>query len=269
MTSLVLIAPNFSGPFASAFWDLFRRRCIVSSRPASDDPGKQRAVLRSLVKGGAAITKAIVCVSMRPDTETLTLFRSLNIPVVLIDEHANRTASVSCDNLQGGYLAGRHLIEHGHHRIALIVGRLNRPGSANADARKAGLEQALREDHATLLSIDTYQVDDYSTADGIEWHAHRPPTITAVFVAAGDTCASGVLRAASDRGVSVPKDLAVVGYDDAPISQQTKPHLTTIRQPIREMSEVAYRMAILEPSRTLARPERVVLAPTLIRRDTT
>jgi DNA-binding LacI/PurR family transcriptional regulator len=174
---------------------------------------------------------------------------------------------VSCDNFKGGYIAGRHLIDRGHTRIALLCGRLNRPGSANAEARRDGLRKALAESHAHLLNVDCFEVDDYSEDDGIEWHKHRPPDSTAVFCAAGDRCALGLIRAAPELGVSIPKDLAIIGFDDAPTAGIH--NITTIRQPLKELSEAAYRMACIEPSRTLARPERVVLAPELIERGTT
>ena len=266
MTPLAFVAPNLLGPFASGLRDhLARLNHGLMERIVGDDPAGHREALRKLLRRESP--KSVICVSMRPDAETLAMYRALNVTVVLIDEYADRVASVSCDNFKGGYLAGRHLIDRGHSRIALICGRLNRPGSANADARRDGLRKALAEAHGSLLNVDCWEVDDYSEDDGVEWHHHRPPDSTAVFCAAGDRCASGVMSAAAKLGMKIPKDLAIVGFDDSAIAGVLG--LTTIRQPLKEMSETAYRMAVIEPSRTLARPERVVLAPELVLRETT
>ena len=62
----------------------------------------------------------------------------------------------------------------------------------------------------------------------------------AIFCAAGDNCAQGLLSVAREQGVRIPEDVAIVGFDDLLIAQLSSPPLTTIRQPIKEMAEAAY-----------------------------
>jgi LacI family transcriptional regulator len=272
MTSrLAFVCPNLRGPFAGGIRDRLAKlhHHVLTLRLATDDPARQREVLRALVKNGSQIPTALVCVSLRPDADTIAQFRALNVPVVLIDEEAAGAGSVSCDNFKGGYLAGRHLIERGHHKIAMISGRTDGPGSYNACQRREGFCKALAESHIALLTIDCHEVTDYSQLEGAQWFSARPPDTTAVFCAAGDLCASGITKAAEGLQIAIPKELAIVAYDDAPIAQQTRPNLTTIRQPMREMAEAAFRMACVEPTRTLSKPERVLFAPELVVRGTT
>lgn len=266
---LAVIAPNFTSPFIASILDHLKHLSstpIIARIAKGDLDVEPTRTALSLIKNGDAPT-ALIVISMRPSTELLARMRALNITVVLVDEQADRCASVACDNEKGGYLAGKHLAERGHHNIALVTGKLGLPGSKNADDRAAGFRRALAEAHLGLLNVDCWQVINYDQADGIEWHRHRGPDTTAVFCAAGDLCASGILKVAPELGLKVPKDLAVVGFDDSPAAGILG--LTTIRQPIKAMSEAAYRMAVIEPSRTLARPDRVVLAPELVLRGTT
>jgi LacI family transcriptional regulator len=257
--TLAFVCPNIHGPFAAELQDRLHRlaRGLIL-RLASDDPAKQRQTLQELLRRDSP--RAMICVSIRPDADTLSRFRALNIPVVLIDEQADRTASVSCDNFEGGCLAGRHLLECGHTRVALITGPTNRPGSANADQRRDGFRSVLSESHVNLLSIDRYEFSHYSKEEGQAWAMNnRSPDVSAVFCAAGDSAALGILDA--------ERKLAVIGFDDAPSSDLRG--LTTIRQPLAEMAEAAYRMAVVEPSETLSNPRKIVFPPTLIVRRST
>jgi DNA-binding LacI/PurR family transcriptional regulator len=272
MTSrLAFVAPNLRGPFAAGIRDRLAKlhHHALMLRLATDDPKRQREVLRALVKNGSQIPTAIVCVSMSPDADVIAAYRALNVPFVTIDDEANGAGSVSCDNFKGGYLAGRHLIERGHHKIAMISGRTSGPGSYNACQRRDGFRKALAESHVALLTIDCHEVTDYSQLEGAQWFSARPPDTTAVFCAAGDLCASGITKAAEGLKIDIPRELAIVSFDDAPIAQQTRPDLTTIRQPLKDMAEVAFRMACVEPTLTLSKPKHVLLAPELVVRGTT
>lgn len=130
-----------------------------------------------------------------------------------------------------------HVVALGHRRIAHIAGPAPHGGRA---WRLAGYRDGLR--HAGIPYDDALVVDGgFSFELGIEGAKHlldlpQPPT--AIF-AANDDCACGVMHEAFERGMSIPRDLSVVGFDDTPTSRQVWPSLTTVRQPCREMGRIA------------------------------
>lgn len=136
----------------------------------------------------------------------------------------------------------RHLVGLGHRRIAHIVGHLAHGASR---WRLDGYRQALHE--AGLTYDETLVVPgEFSFESGIRAGEHllsmqEPPT--AIF-AANDDMAAGVLSVAARRGLRVPHDVSVCGFDDMPISRQVWPQLTTIRQPCRQMGQIAAQQLI-------------------------
>lgn len=182
----------------------------------------------------------------------------LHVPVVLINSHSEQrgpyTFSVSVDNHQGGYAAARHLIDLDHRRIAYVCG----PADHSDDlARLAGYRDALSEvgiafDPALVIP-GTGRVDGGERALPVLLDSSDPAT--AVFCY-NDMTAIGLLRAARRGGISVPADLAVVGFDDIPLASYVTPSLTTIAQPKGQMGKRAAQMvlAILSESGDDARP---------------
>lgn len=188
----------------------------------------------------------VASVSARPD---LLVKRSnrRNTPIVWIDAPGAIPgyASVSCDGSQGAALAVEHLTQiHGHDSVGIVVGGLDSP---NGDPRERGWQQALRS--AGLEDGPVARVD-WSRDGGYEG-GHRllslrnPPT--AIF-AGSDLQAVGLLRAAHERGLHVPEDLAVVAFDGTKESEFCWPPLTVVAQPVDEMARTAVRL-VLDESR--------------------
>ena len=150
----------------------------------------------------------------------------------------SQTAGVSfvdVDNVKGSYSAVTHLVRLGHSRIATITGPLNT--SVGVD-RLAGYRQALQErgvpiDEALIVTGDFTEQGGYYAARRLL--TARP---SALF-AASDVMARGAIRALAEAGLSVPGDVAVVGFDDLPPATVTSPLLTTVRQPIRRLGAKA------------------------------
>jgi LacI family transcriptional regulator len=165
-------------------------------------------------------------------------------PVVVLDDQSlpGPVPWVGPDNRVGAYEAVRHLIRHGHRRIAYVQGPLQYQCSHD---RYAGYQQALAEAH---IAIDPALIvqGDFSTASGrtataqLLALAERP---TAVF-AANDQMAYGVLSASEAQGLRIPDDLAIIGFDDIALSAHTRPALTTVRQPFAEMGRSATEMLL-------------------------
>jgi len=165
-------------------------------------------------------------------------------PVVLIDDrgHHPEFPSVVVANYSGAYQATSHLLEQDHASIAFISGPLEY--GCNQE-RKRGYLAAL-SDAGVSPREELIREGDFTKASGYaEAHAllelAEPPT--AIF-AANDLMAFGVIEAAENSGLSVPKDIAVVGFDDIPQASIIRPTLTTVRQPMYEMGQTAVEMVL-------------------------
>ena len=211
----------------------------------------------------------IVFVAAGDQADSLDFLVRRNMPVVMIDRNLPNVDvdAVLTDNQLGGFLATRHLLELGHTRIACIAG----PSSITPSAERIiGYRRALEE---AGLPFDESLVmrGDYHARSGMEiTHSllQMTPRPTAIF-SLNDLMAIGALRAAAEAGCSVPKDLAVVGYDDLEIAHFTNPPLTTIAQPKKEIGAQAVTLLVDRMSRKSTPPNRIVLAPELIVRRST
>lgn len=170
--------------------------------------------------------------------------------------------TVLSDNYQGGYLATRHLIALGHRRIACIAGPSNLTPSAQ---RVLGYRQALEEaglpfDEGLLLRGDFHPESGRQATHTL---LARPQAPSAIF-ACNDMMAIGALRAAAERGMRVPQDLAVVGYDDIELASFTNPPLTTVQQPKDQIGKTAVRLLLERFVQRDLPPRRELLPSTLI-----
>ncbi len=201
----------------------------------------------------------------------LKRIRKLGVPMVLVDPVGDSDVdipSVGSGNWGGGMSATQHLIDIGHRRIGAITGPMR---FLCSQARLAGYGAAIE-----LADIDydaaLVQHADFHYASAVKAALRLldlavPPT---AIVAANDEQALGVYAAAGQRGLRVPEDLSVVGFDDVPMSQWISPPLTTVRQPITELAALATR-ALLNAEHGVAdlAPGRVELSTSLIVRGST
>lgn len=174
----------------------------------------------------------VIIISLPPDEVDHAGFRSTGAPVVLVDCPSSELPGDAIDDVAGGELATRHLIELGHEKIAFI-GDLEEttvgvPASAD---RRRGFEQALAAAGLELthehLRFSQLGVEPARKVTEELLDLDEPPT--AIF-AASDVQALGAVSAARARGVGVPKDLSIVGFDDIQTAELVE--LTTVRQPL-------------------------------------
>ncbi|MFE9774757.1 LacI family DNA-binding transcriptional regulator [Streptomyces sp. NPDC005931] len=182
-------------------------------------------------------------------------FRRHSIPFVLVDRVAEGTTecSVSVDDVAGGELAVRHLVDAGHRSVAYVSGP---PRPNQVRDRRTGALGALAEaglGHEALRELPTDRPDVAAGRDAgarLLGLADRP---TAVFCA-NDLLALGVPQAMYAAGVSVPDDLAIVGYDDIEFAAAAAVPLTSVRQPAVTMGALAAEL-LLEETRPEAADE--------------
>jgi DNA-binding LacI/PurR family transcriptional regulator len=196
----------------------------------------QRDSLLRFLCGGHV--DGVVMVGMRDDDGPAQLVRAAGVPVICVGRPptADHLPYVDADNHGGAGQAVRHPVAVGRGALATIAGPRDMIVAAD---RLAGYQQAVADNG--LAPRDAVCHGDFTTASGE--HAvlrllDRHPDTDAVF-AASDLMALGALRALRRRGVRVPDDVAVVGFDDAALARHTSPALTTIRQPVEDMGALA------------------------------
>jgi LacI family transcriptional regulator len=202
---------------------------------------------------------------IRPDSNTISTYRAANVPILLIDEEADGVSTIAIDNYKGGFIAGEYLVSKGKKKIAIVSGRTKVKGGYNAELRFKGFQQALKAKGLSIPSGCAIEVLHYSREDGIEVMPKLLAMgVDAIFCAAGDNCAQGLLTVASERVVRIPTDVAIVGFDDLPIARLSTPTLTTIKQPLEEMAKAAYNMVVNQRNEILNKPQKVIFNPELV-----
>lgn len=189
-----------------------------------------------------------------------------NLPVVALDTGDDRADCVINDDSEyGGRLAGRYLAGRKFKRIACITGPADHPRSAR---RLVGFRAALAETGRAVgagMAIET-NMSIEAGFRAMQTLAELPGGLPDALFCFNDMLAMGVLCAANERGLSIPRDLSVMGYDDSAIAAFTAPPLTTIRQPAFEMGETAARTLIEHLETREPMPQGLALLPTLVER---
>ncbi len=161
------------------------------------------------------------------------------IPVVAIasGRHGDDVSCVRIDDLRAGHELAQHLIDKGHQRIGFIKGRPDLSASAR---RLEGFSTALGE-AGIAVDRQLIQAGDYTYRSGLAaaeklLGLRKPPT---AIIASNDDMAAAVVSVAHRRGLDVPRDLSVVGFDDSSAATTVWPELTTVNQPIAAMADAA------------------------------
>jgi LacI family transcriptional regulator len=209
-----------------------------------EDPETERKAVQRLIAGGVdgVILPAPLCDS----EDALKTVVSADIPAVLVTSGrpAPGFSAVSINDMEAARAMTRHLLGLGHRRIAFINGH---PGHTASSQRFRGYMEGMNE---AGLAIGTDQVAQgfFTYRSGLEAaerllnNGFNP---TAIF-ASNDDMAAATMAIAHRRGLDVPGDLAVAGFDDTPLATMVWPELTTVRRPISDMARQAVRLLIEE-----------------------
>ena len=186
---------------------------------------------------------------------------AMKIPVVLVLTSSLhlQVPYIKVDDYQASYQATKYLIEKGHKKIGMISG--TKKDKLAGLPRIEGYKQAL-SDNRLSVSEDHIAYGDFAYKSGVrcmEELLERSPDITAVF-AASDEMAVGALSCAYKRGINVPADLSIIGYDDTQDAEMAIPPLTTVHQPIYEMGEMAVKklLNIKESAESVIMPHYII-----------
>lgn len=211
--------------------------------------------------------------------ENQTFYQSLidkGMRLIFVDRevHGVEAGLVRTDHEKGAYLEAKHLLELGRRKLLCVATRSSRNRSTSVQNRIQGVNRALREAGlapAIVLGADPpdFAVHEQYGYDVMRDYLKQKPKSFDAVCAVHDGLAYGVIRALTEAGLNVPKDVAVAGFDDQDPSAYFQPTLTTVRQPMREIGMEAGRLLFRRVDQPDAdgHPQRIVLEPELIVRE--
>lgn len=202
----------------------------------------------------------------------LALLEGRGVPYVLLDREVDERAAapgVFVDNRAGAARAAGYLLDGGARRLCFLNGPA---GLATTRLRQAGVEDALRARRRDPAEV-VHASGDYSVASGEAaidalLAGRRRPPFDAIF-AANDRMAIGALRALERRGLRVPEDVELVGFDDIELATLVEPPLTTVAQPAFEMGRRSAELLLRLIAGERPRRRTLVLQPEFVVRGTT
>jgi LacI family transcriptional regulator len=265
-----LLVPNLDNGYVGTIMqgidrELARVNYDVVLYTSHRHPGKESFYVDVIANG---LTEGLLLVVPLVPTTYLEALRERHFPYVLIDQgDAKENSSVvEATNWQGAYEATRYLSQLGHTRIAFLTGSL---AVRSAIDRFQGYKAALvdcdlpfREE--LVIEGDFQQQTGFETTKRLLQSVKSPPT--AIF-ASNDLSAFGAMDAAREYGLRVPDDISIIGFDDVPQASFVYPKLTTVRQPLEQMGQVAVKMLLEQIEDQSRPPQRVALATQLVIRD--
>jgi LacI family transcriptional regulator len=266
------ISEHFFGEFVAGAEAEARRNgfYLIIGSVEEDAPADEHAYLQLMLERrveGLIIARPM----LRRDSQQIVAALARRVPIVLVSSELNSPAldSVDVDNEGGGHDATKYLLERGHQSIATIVGPSGWP---SAQARLKGYRHALRAHRIPFTKSLVRHANGWGLENGeaaMENLLAEGVRFTALF-AQSDYLALGAVTAMRRRGLRVPADVSVVGYDDIPVAQHLDPPLTTMRQPMREVGAAALQLVLQKihaDERPSGPPSRHLLAAGLIVRD--
>ena len=255
----------FDAPLSYAFTDPAAALFLKGMATGLEEHGAALSIIPRLPEGAgrsaelvhSALVDGYMLFCTRTDDPRYAAVRARGLPFVLIEYDDDPTAAhVQIGDIAGAEAAARHLVDLGHRRVAIVSGyETDVVGAPEAQARsrwhvqsgrltgwRAGLEAGGLDWGAVPVSGagGSDAAGGARAAAALFDRADRPTAILAL----SDLQAIGVLRAAAERGIDVPGDLSVVGFDDIPQAAAATPALTTVAQPHEEKGRAAVRLLV-------------------------
>jgi LacI family transcriptional regulator len=253
-----LIIPDNSNPFfaelARIIEDIgFENGYSVILCNSDDILEKESAYINMLI---AKQIDGVIFIATGSNPGRLTELIKRNIPVVVIDRNISNAAVdvVLVDNEKGGFDAVNYLLGLGHKRIACITGPSKlTPSIGRVKGYRKALKQAGIPVREYYIVSGDFRPLSGETATIYLLKLPEPPT--AIFVC-NDLMALGALRALRNAGLSVPKDISILGFDDIDLADEITPPLTTVAQPIAELATSAVEILIFRIQESMPRSDR-------------
>ncbi len=267
--SIGLLVPEVDGPFFGELMGGVEEVLRGAGKHLVITPGhfnvqQEEEGIDFLISRGC---DALILAAEAVSDDYLIALQSRNVPFMIVGRSIEQlnSACISLDNIEGGYLATRLMLDSGHTEIGYIAGPIENVHTVH---RLQGHQKALQSQQ---LELDESRIfyGDFKESGGVEGFKTligNHPNLTAV-VCANDELAAGVNNIARKMGYRVPEDISLVGYDNDLFTRYMYPKLTTISNPIREMGAMAA-SKLLHDIYDLAETEITHLfRPTVINRE--
>ncbi len=276
VVSVMLVSPFISGileGIETQAYDLNRYDYSIEPVSTRKSPRVGENMLEEILYGKQA--RAIILLGIKPSESMVKDFKNKGVPMIVVEQKVKGAHSIKTDSFAGAYKATEYLIKKGKKRIGLISADLTPMFEdvevyTSAAERYDGYMKALKDygikhDPALLMPAHTFSYEEGK--DALNSYLDRGLKPDAVFCPAGDMTALGFMEQAAARGVKIPKDISLIGYDDLIFSKLVKPALTTVKQPIIQMGREAFDIAIAAIDGGLDKDKDVVFNPELIVRE--
>lgn len=238
--------------------------CVVILCNSDDSMDKESHYLHVLEEQRAL---GVLITPVQNDASYLQRLQQRGIAVVLLDRPSRMKdlCSVAVDDVRGGELAMTHLLDQGHRRIAFVHGPLT---IRQCSDRRRGVLRALRsagrDVDSTVVDITTSAQNARSGEECVEQLVRTANRPTAIFCA-NDLLALGVMRGLTQRGIRIPSDMALVGYDDVEFASILATPLSSVRQPKYQLGHTAAELLLQEANNpTDHQHQHIVYQPELI-----
>ncbi|KTF14288.1 LacI family DNA-binding transcriptional regulator [Pseudoalteromonas sp. 10-33] len=269
--SVGILVSELDGPFFGQMMSAIEEQLRIAGKhviitPGHSDEKKEKNGFEFLISRNCdAIIAHVEAVS----NEYLIELSKGKTPIYLMSRYVKEIKQncISLDNVMGGYLATKAMINKGHRRIAYIAGPQFKE---DASDRLKGHKKALAEYNLTF-DESLYYVGDFKEtggSDGLRHFIQHKAQITAL-VCANDEMASGAMKYAREHGFNLPKDLAIIGFDNVIFTNYLYPTLTTIDNPVPEMGRAAANLVLKDIYKKSGITVNQVFEPKLILRDST
>ncbi len=235
--------------------------------PTQHEHAREVSLLDVLTSGA---TDGALMILPQQSNEELVRLLDGSCPFVVVNPRLpldGRVPCVSAAHRSGADQAMQHLLALGHRRVAAITGP---PGRVATEDRRIGYRTALaaagiERDPALEVEAD-FQFEPGANAAGSLLDLPEPPTAIFAF---SDTIAIGAIDAARERGVRVPEDLSIVGFDDSQFATVVAPRLTTVRQPLAQMGRTGVGLLVRLLEKRRPGPVQIELPTRLVVRGST
>lgn len=246
-TTLGVIVPRIVNPFFSYLLNsieqsAYKKGYQVLMGQSNEDKEKELAFL-NLLK--TKQVDGIIMTSIENEWEIIESYTKYG-PILLCNDYVDQDKApmIQLDQTLGAYLGTKHLVEKGHQKIAYCTGGLFDAEGKGKD-RNQGFHKALKEVGIKInpkwIFVDMHTIEDGKQV--LKQLMELDDRPSAIFTGS-DEIAAGIIMEAKEQGWNIPKDLAVVGFDDQPIAEILDPKLTTIRQPVDQMGRKSVEVMI-------------------------
>lgn len=241
---------------------------VLLAIPTRGSATIREEVMEALLPNGNI--DAVLVLTMQPSDGILERYAAAGKPVILVEARSDRSRSVLLENARGMSIGINYLVSQGHRRIALMNGPSTGPEAGGvASERLIGYLTALQRRGVPFDETLVFESRNYDIEAGFrafEYFYGNGPFPDAIFCATGDMSALGFMNAAQVEGVRIPKDVAVMGYDDLPVAGLVSPGITTIRQ--RHIIAGAGALVLALEQAVNGQGENLVIIPELVVRET-